>query len=186
MRRALKTLENPREWSKELGRAHRKVGGVVADKARAEANRGDPRLSVPHNRMLEHFASKIVGKGTVSGARVGLRGVKPEAVGAFWGAKGRSGWYLDQSIESRRIDGSGRVQVDYRLANDPSRGGRPQFGRWVGNSWDAGRLDQGPYAINPAVAKNQALIEATYKEVTDDLLARAFPDHKFAGGLRRG
>lgn len=167
-RRELKKLENPRYWSREFGRTNRAVAEFAAQKARRlAASGGDARLGTNHRKMVRHFASHIRGRGTVTGARIGLRGAgNPISSGALWGAKGRSGWYLERSLETRRLDSSGRVIVEYG-------GGRDQFPRWVGNDWDVAKLNQGPYAINPALYLHMPQIVDKYGEAVDDLARRA-------------
>lgn len=50
-----------------------------------------------------------------------------------------------------------------------------QFEPWVGTSWRAGRPDEGPYAINPAIASLEGEIVRVYGEAVNDLTQRAFP-----------
>lgn len=83
LRRELRRLENPREWSKALAKIHREVAKEVASTARsfAQANGGSQK----------HFAAAIRGYGSVQAARIGI--ANPDAFAAFWGAKqDHTGW----------------------------------------------------------------------------------------------
>lgn len=83
LRRELRRLENPREWTKELGRVQRDVAKKAAGWAQTSAKgMGGPQ---------SHFATAIRGRGGVTGARIVV--ARPEANAAFWGAKKRTGWY---------------------------------------------------------------------------------------------
>ncbi len=82
LRRELKKLDNPRQWTTELGRVQRRIAQQVASWARGTAEgMGGPQ---------KVFASAIVGRGTATGARIQI--AKADAYAAFWGAKQRSGW----------------------------------------------------------------------------------------------
>lgn len=51
----------------------------------------------------------------------------------------------------------------------------PQFGPWVGNTWQIGQAGEGPRAVNDAIASREdELIEAV-GDVVERLAARAFP-----------
>jgi hypothetical protein len=97
--------------------------------------------------VTRHFADKVSGRGSAASARVGS-GMPV----AHWGAKRRTGW------NARNTDS------------------RPQHPAWVGSSWTAGVVGQGPYGINPAIAHNLPQIVDMYGEVTDDITKRAFPE----------
>lgn len=81
-RKELKTLENPRQWTTELGRLNRTIARQAADDAQAEARAmGGPQ---------RHFADAIKGYGSAAAARIRIADERANA--AFWGAKQRTGW----------------------------------------------------------------------------------------------
>lgn len=100
-------------------------------------------------------APAIKGYGTATEASIGFPAKSaryPYASVAFWGAKKHTGWY-------RHINSD-----------------EPQHPEWVGNSWDAGRRGEGPYAINDAVAQVADDVADRYGELIERLTAQAFPN----------
>lgn len=80
--RALDRTNGNRAWSRELTKAHRDLGQMIATlSAGAAAGMGGPQA---------HFSGAIRGRGTQVSAKVG---VLPRANAAFWGAKKRTGWF---------------------------------------------------------------------------------------------
>lgn len=51
----------------------------------------------------------------------------------------------------------------------------PQFPTWVGNSWKPATAGEGPYVINPELARRQPAIETIYLQGQADAVARALP-----------
>lgn len=92
LRRELKKLEEPREWSKALGRIHREVAKAVAETARGYATQ--------MGGSQKHFAAAIRGYGSAPAARLAI--ADPKAFGAFWGAKQRwTGWNARNGDQGR-------------------------------------------------------------------------------------
>jgi hypothetical protein len=152
LRRELKKLENPREWSKELAKVQRTVAQDVAAKAQIKAS--------GMGGVQKHFAKAIRGRGTVLGARIAVGGRKSrnggaEANAAFWGAKKRTGFY-----------------ARYRFKDSTAQ----QHPTWIGNSWDVAVKGQGPYAINDAIAEELPETIDKYADAVLALTRRAFPD----------
>lgn len=147
-RAALKELEG--NWPKELKAAHRIIGDRGAEWAQWEAASG--------SRMQQVARAAIKGKGTERDARIRVSQTKalPFANFAFWGGKRRSGWFADP--------------VRYSGYASP-------FKPWVGNTWEAAVVGEGPYAINPALAKHMDDILDTYWDLLDRISHRAFPDN---------
>jgi hypothetical protein len=81
-RRELKTLENSREWTKELGALNRVIAKDAAADARAAAE--------AMGGVQKHFAAAIKGYGAAAAARIRIADERANA--AFWGAKQRTGW----------------------------------------------------------------------------------------------
>lgn len=145
-RRALKRLGS--EWPKELRRVHKEIGDLGLRYSQAEA-----RLM---GGVQARSASALRSKANQRSARIGVtpgRGA-PMANVAFWGAKAHTGWY----------------------AKPRYRGGPPQHPPWVGNTWEAAVMGQGPYAINPALARHMDEILDAYAEAIDRLADAAFPE----------
>lgn len=120
--------------------ANIRIAKTVAEEARL--------FAVGTGRQQAHFARFIVGRGTRSGASVGLRGSQANA--AFWGGSRHTGWYKGKP-------------------------GPSQFKQWVGNDWQVGEVGQGPYAINPAIAHESANIVRHYEQMIDHMTRKAFP-----------
>lgn len=142
-RRELRAIDKTAgtKWTRELGRAHKSIGILVAGQAQGIASGMGGQQS--------HFASEISGRGTVTGAFVGLRGGRGST--AFWGAKKRTGW------NARNVDSA------------------QQHPTWVGASWRAGVAGEGPYAINDAVAQQMPQIMAQYDQAVGRVVSGAFP-----------
>ena len=83
LRRELRRLEEPREWTKALARIHREVAKATAETARSYAT--------SMGGSQKHFARAIRGYGSAPGARIAI--ADDRAFAAFWGAKQRwTGW----------------------------------------------------------------------------------------------
>lgn len=146
-RAALREL--PGEWKRELADINKRVSDEAAQWARAEASNG--------TRMQRAAADAIVGAGTAARAAVSVAPgtADPFANAAFWGARRRTGWYAGQQ---------------YRQSV-----GR-QFPAWVGAGWAPAVEGQGPYAINPALARHQDDLINEWGDAFEHLASRAFPD----------
>jgi hypothetical protein len=121
-------------------KANTKIAKAVAAEAQM--------FAVGEGRQQAHFARFIVGRGSRTGASVGLRGRTANA--AFWGAYRHTGWYS-------------------------TKPGPPQFKPWIGNAWLVGVPGQGPYAINPAIAHESDNIIRSYSQMIDEITKKAFP-----------
>lgn len=137
MRRQIRASEG--NWAKRLTKAHRQIAKEEA----AEAQ----KFAVGTGPMQAHFAKFISGYANRYTATIGLRGNQANA--AFWGAKGRSGWYA---------------------AGKYANSATPQFPEWVGNSWDVGELGQGPYAINPTIHHDMEQIIKRFQEAAEAIV----------------
>lgn len=81
-RKELRQLEDPKPWTRELGKVNREVAKQGAEWARAAASAmGGPQ---------KHFAGAIRGYGSAASARIAIK--DQDAYAAFWGAKQRTGW----------------------------------------------------------------------------------------------
>jgi hypothetical protein len=124
LRKELKRLRpDEPEWEKRFGQINKRAGDIVVEDARRRAaGMGAQRAKAA--RAIKSSTAK-------TGIRVRIAGGAgvPFALGAFWGAKKRTGWY---------------ARARYRRST-----GR-QFDRWVGNTWEVGGPG-GPYALNPAI-----------------------------------
>lgn len=148
-RKDLKQLESGSEWAKALTAVNRTTAQKIAIIARAKA--------LGLGGVRQHAASAIRGYATAEQGSVGFNpgGAHPEASVAFWGSKGRSGWYARPQYTGSK---------------------KPQHPPWVGNSWEPGVAGQGPYAINAALAQYLPQLEEDYAKALDDLAKAAFPD----------
>jgi hypothetical protein len=81
-RKELRTLDDPKPWTRELGQVNRELAKKGAEWAQAAA--------VAMGGPQKHFAAAIKGYGSAASARIGIRDER--AFGAFWGAKQRTGW----------------------------------------------------------------------------------------------
>ena len=95
-------------------------------------------------------------RANAKGAFITTRDRPAQALGVFWGAKARFGWYA-----------AGRYQQS---------SGR-QFKPWVGNQWDPGERSGSPYFIGEAINDSVDEIVETMAKGIEDLAARAFPKH---------
>lgn len=147
-RAALKALDG--NWPKELKEAHKTIGDRGAQWGQWEAATG--------SRMQQVARAAIKGKGTEKDARIRVAQTKaiPFANFAFWGGKRRAGWFADP--------------LRYGAYASP-------FQPWVGSDWQAASAGEGPYAINPALAKHMDDILETYWKLIDRISHRAFPDN---------
>ena len=145
-RRGLKAVGA--EWPKELRRVHK----TIADRGAALAQ----GFASGMGGVQAKAAGAIRGRANQRSARIGVAGGRgsPMANVAFWGAKRHSGWYAAA-----------------RYSDSP-----PQHPPWVGNSWEPAVFGQGPYAINPALARYLPELLDEYGQMIDRLAADAFPD----------
>jgi hypothetical protein len=135
------------EWPRKLRRINKETADKVRDVARSKAP--------SYGRVQGSASGAIKAYATATTAAVGvLQNTRyPYANVAFWGAKKRTGWYRS------------------------SANGRHQHPEWVGNSWDAGDPNRGPYAINRAIYESLEMIQDQYGRALEDLYAAAFPDN---------
>lgn len=82
-RKALRTLDDPKAWSRELSTLNRTLAKKAAGWAQAEARR--------MGGMQARFAKRIAGRATATEMRLEIS--KKEANPAFWGALKRTGWF---------------------------------------------------------------------------------------------
>jgi len=160
LRKVLARASTPASMRTEFKDAEKKIAQRVAQASTANALSMD---GVPH-----HFANRISGKVSRSGAAVGPT---RKANAAFWGTKKRTGWNAYSYSRKKSTDpvpsrvtkrpkgrGSARV-IGFRRGAD-----HPNQPRWVGNRWQAGERGQGPIAINEAVADTKPLIIEWYSD----------------------
>lgn len=148
-KKGLRQLEDGKEWAKALAAVNRTAAQKVAAMAKAKA--------IGLGGVHKHAAPAIRGYGTATGGAVGVpTGGKshPEAPVAFWGAKGRSGWY---------------AKPQYRASQ------KPQHPPWVGNSWEPGGSG-GPYGINAALNDYLPQLERDYLASIEELAKAAYPE----------
>lgn len=120
----------------------REVAKLVRGRAEGAAP-GDVKRSLGH-------------RANVRGAFITTRSVPPRALGVFWGAKARFGWYSKARYSGSR--------------------GR-QFEPWVGNQWDPGERGGQPYFIGDAINDSiDEVVEIVAKGI-EDLADKAFPTH---------
>lgn len=148
LRKVLAKASSASGLQNEFKAEEKKIAQRVAQASTANALSLE---GVPH-----HFAKRITGKVSRSGAAVGPT---KKANAAFWGTKKRTG--ANEYSYSRRKSAH---PVPSRLSKRPPgrsaaraigfrRGADvPNQPRWVGNRWQAGVRGQGPIAINEAVA----------------------------------
>lgn len=147
-RKALKQV-GP-EFPKELTRANRDVAKIAERVSQNEARR--------MGGVQRRAASAIKGSANARSARIQIKPSKgkrnPTAMAnvAFWGAKKRTGWYREK------------------------RQGDRQHPEWVGAGWKVAERYEGPYAINPALARHLNDIVAAHAAAIDRVAKRAFPD----------
>lgn len=141
------------EFPKELAQTHRDVAKIGERVSQAEARR--------MGGVQAKAAAAIRGRGNQRDARIAIKPStskrNPTAMAnvAYWGAKRRSGWYAQG-----------------RYSGSVTR----QHPEWVGNTWDVADPNGGPYAINTALARNMADIQAAYTAAIGRLVSRAFPN----------
>lgn len=81
LRKELRKLDDPKAWTKELGRANKDI----ARKAQAWSSAAASGMGGP----FAHFSGAIRARGGVTGARLA---VQPQSNATFWGARKRTGW----------------------------------------------------------------------------------------------
>lgn len=141
------------QWPKELTRANRDVAKIGERVSQAEARR--------MGGVQARAANAIKGSANARFARIqikpssGKRNPTAMANVAYWGAKARSGWYK----RGKYADSKG-----------------VQHPEWVGANWDVAEINEGPYAINAALARHLDDIVAAHRAAIDRIAAAAFPD----------
>jgi hypothetical protein len=145
--RALKKID--KRFGPEFKKAHKKVAERADQWSEWEAAGG--------TRIQQLMLSAIKNRATEKDARVYIQPSKKNAFAnpAFWGAKKRTGWFADP--------------LKYKAYDS-------QFDKWVGKSWDVAVAGQGPYAINPALAKHMPDILDVFEDALFEIAAPAFPD----------
>jgi hypothetical protein len=139
-RRELRKLDD-RELRNGLTPIYREIAKMVKDRAKAAAPAG-VRSSIGH-------------RANRNGAFITTKGSPPRALGVFWGAKARFGWYA----AGRYTSSTGR-----------------QFEPWVGNQWSPGETGGEPYFIGPAINRSVDEVIETMADGIEDLARRAFPN----------
>ena len=148
-RKALKQI-GP-EFPKELTRANRDVAKIAERVSQNEAR--------SMGGVQRRAASAIKGSANARSARIQIKPSKgkrnPTAMAnvAFWGALKRTG--------------------DNRAGR---KNGKRQHPEWVGAGWKVAERNEGPYAINPALARHLNNIVAAHAAAIDRVAKRAFPD----------
>ncbi len=131
-------------WERDIVKAHREVGKLGANLARAAARSGSKQ---------EQAAAPAIGQSaSKSGAKVtvGSPSGAPFGRAVFWGASRRTGWYSNSRYEGSK---------------------RRQFPAWVGVSWSAGVHGEGPHVINDALADHIDEIRGVYGEQLEKVAA---------------
>jgi hypothetical protein len=142
-----------KEWPRELAQAHRDIAKIGERVSQSEARR--------MGGVQRKAANAIRGRGNQRDARISVRPSaskrNPTAMAnvAFWGASRRTGWYA----KPRYRDGGGT-----------------QHPEWVGDNWRVAEPNEGPYAINVALARNWNDLQAAYNAAIGRLVRRAFPE----------
>ena len=163
---ALKSLEDPKAWRKELRRLHRKVANAATKYSRAEMRSGSDRFA----RQLAASAKYLRANANTTGAALVIsnRQWAPMLV-AVWGTKKKLGWYGGWTK-----DALGYPVWDPQIAAG-FEGGKPNAAGWIGNNWTVATRGQGPRGINDALAKHQGDLLDIAAQESMDLIARAFP-----------
>jgi hypothetical protein len=147
-RRELRRLDDGRELRRGLTAIHRDIAKLVRRRTEAAAP-PDVKQSLGH-------------RATQAAAFLTMSPRPPRALGVFWGAKRRFGWYA----ASRYAQSSAR-----------------QFEPWVGNQWDPGEtgsFGSRPYYIGAAIDRSVDEIIDMLGDGLEDLARRAFPDGEHA------
>lgn len=135
-----KALERgSKDQAKAVAAANRKTGRHVRDWTRDAARSGTDQQ--------RKMAGGIGTRASKSDVRLTVKNTKgaPGATSAFYGQKGKFGWY-------------GKPQY---------RDSPPQGPQWVGNSWTVAVKGQGPHVINDVLAEREP-------EISDLYLTEAF------------
>lgn len=132
-----------KDQQKAVAASNRKVARYARDQGRDRARSG--------TKQQRKMAGGIGSRASKNDARLTIKNTKgaPGAQGAFYGAKGRSGWYANP----RYAESTGR-----------------QFPQWVGNSWPIATKGQGPQPINDMLADELPKIGDMYLEGAWDAL----------------
>jgi hypothetical protein len=132
------------ETRRQVRNANQKIGKRFEGWAKTEARAG--------SRMQSAASRAILGGSTNDYAfvRITRSNKVPFALAAFWGVKGRRGWYAAERYRSS---------------------GKDQFPAWVGTGWKWGGTG-GPYAINDTIRKRTDDVVDIYR----DSIEEAFRD----------
>lgn len=147
-RKALKAV-GP-EFPKELTKANRDVAKIAERVSQNEAR--------SMGGVQRRAASAIKGSANARSARIQIKPSKgkrnPTAMAniAFWGAERQTGWYATKKT------------------------GKRQHPDWVGSGWEVAQANEGPYAINAALARHLDDIVAAHAAALNRLAAKAFPE----------
>jgi len=139
-RRELRRLDD-RQLRNGLTPIYRDIAKLVKERAKGAAP-GDVKSAIGHRANRR-------------GAFITVGGRPPRALGVFFGAKARFGWYS-----------AGRYQ----------RSQGRQFEPWVGNQWDPGEGGAEPYFIGPAINASVDEVLEKMADGIEDLARRAFPN----------
>lgn len=136
------------EWSRSLRNVYKTVADEAVNQAQGEAR--------SMGGIQARAAGALKARADPGGAYIGVRpsSSTPMANPAFWGAKRHTGWYARTRFEHSK----------------------PQFPRWVGNSWDVAERGTGPYAINDALARYMPYLLEDFARMIDELAGKAFPE----------
>jgi hypothetical protein len=146
------------QMKKELGKANREAGKIVADATKAKLSSGaDSRFNGSDATLA---AAKATVRAQNDAWRVSVTvGAKPGSSKAmanlaFWGAKNRMGWFS-------------RPQFDGYTSFEQG------FANWVGGDWGDLTSGDGPYFLSPAVAENQKKIVDKFEDGIDRVMREA-------------
>lgn len=136
----------PAASKKEIRKSNLQVSRKAREWGRAAAGRG--------SRLESKMAGGIGAGASSKQAYLSVRNTvrSPGATVAFWGARKRTGWYAAERYQD---------------------GGRPQHPPWVGNRWQAGARNQGPYVINEMLADRLPQLQRLYWDGQVQVIRRA-------------
>jgi len=136
------------ETRRQVRNANQRIGKKVEGWAKTEARAG--------TRMQAAASKALLGGSTNDYAFVRITRDKkvPFALAAFWGVKGRRGWYASEKYRSS---------------------GKDQFPAWVGNSWRPAVRGQGPQPHNDVLADKKPETETIFMKGQEDALRRTLP-----------
>jgi hypothetical protein len=133
------------ETRRQVRNANQRIGKKVEGWAKTEARAG--------TRMQAAASKALLGGSTNDYAFVRITRDKkvPFALAAFWGVKGRRGWYASEKYRSS---------------------GKDQFPAWVGTGWKWGGSG-GPYAINDTLRKREDEVVDLYRDAIEEAFSNA-------------